>query len=207
DDGLVLDREGDVGPADDRRAAQPEVVAIERDVQRPHGQRGAVDLGDAGGEPMREGDAAGAQADEREVRRAAVLLEDLVRDAGEGPVERRFVENLSLLSEARYRGGHLLSLRASRGSLKGKVSVKLSSLYTCESVAVKHTGRRGAGHDALSAVAAAHNAEKVERQKRERAQHQERPGPEHQAPDGLGVPEQTHVAEEVVPVVDEPLGE
>src|SRR5207249_4464592 len=105
DDGLVLDRERDVGPADDRR---------------PHGQRGAVDLGDLGGEPLRERDATGAQADEREVGGAAVLLEDLVGNAGEGPVERRFVENLGFLSEARYGGGHLLSLRASRGSLKGK---------------------------------------------------------------------------------------
>src|SRR2546427_94978 len=88
--------------------------------RRARGQGGAVDLGDLGGEPLRERDATGAEADEGEVGGAAVLLEDLVGDAGEGPVERRFVENLGLLSEARYGGGHLLSLRASRGSLKGK---------------------------------------------------------------------------------------
>src|SRR5207244_7415298 len=123
------DRERDVGPADDRRAAQAEVVAVERDVQRPHGQRGAVDLGDLGGEPLRERDATGAQADEREVGGAAVLLEDLVGNAGEGPVERRFVENLGLLSEARYGGSHLLSLRASRGPLKGKARTTTVTLH------------------------------------------------------------------------------
>src|SRR5439155_14526043 len=119
----------DVGPADERRAAQAEVVAVERDVERSHGQRRAVDLGDLGGEPVRQRAASGPQADQGDLRGPAILLEDLVGDAGEGPVERRVVENLGLLSEARYGGSHLLSLRASRGSLKGKARTTTVTLH------------------------------------------------------------------------------
>src|SRR2546423_231854 len=65
--------------------------------------------------------AARAEPDERQVLGAAVLLEDLVGDAGEGPVERALVENLRLLAVAGGGATHLLSLRASPGSLKGKL--------------------------------------------------------------------------------------
>ena len=93
DDGLVLDRERDVGAADHGRAAQVEVVAVERDVERAHGQRGAVDARDLGGQPLGEGDAAGAEPDEREIFRAVVPLEDLVRDAGQRTIEGPIVED------------------------------------------------------------------------------------------------------------------
>src|SRR3989441_4542324 len=112
-----------------RPARRTEVVAVERDVERSHGQRRAVDLGDLGGEPVRQRDASGAQADEGDIRGPTILLEDLVGDAGQGPVERRFVENLGLLSEARYGGGHLLSLRTSRGPLKGKARTTTVTLH------------------------------------------------------------------------------
>src|SRR5881398_727043 len=69
---------------------------------------------------------------------------------------------------------------------------RLPSLYTRGSVAVNRLAPR---------------AEEIERKEREGAQHQERAGAEHEAPDGLGVLEQTRVAEDVVPVVDEPLGQ
>src|SRR2546427_596696 len=118
---LVLDRERDVGPADHRRAAHAQVVAVERDVERPDREGRAVDLGDLGGEAMRETHAARSQPDERQVLGAAVLLEDLGGDAGEGPVERGLVEDLRFLPGASCGAGHLLSLRASPGSLKGKL--------------------------------------------------------------------------------------
>src|SRR5439155_772772 len=120
DDDLALDREGDVGAADHRRAADAEVVAVERDIEGADRHRGAVDLGDLGREPVGERDAARAEADEGELGGATVLLEDLVGDAGESPVERRLVEYLGLLAEPRCRGAQLLSLRTSRGPLKGK---------------------------------------------------------------------------------------
>src|SRR5512145_1440658 len=101
DDRLVLDRERDVGAADHGGAPHVEVVPVEGDIEGAHGDGGAVDAADLGGEALGEGDAAGAQADEREIRRARVLLEDLVRDAGEGAVERDVVEDLRLVAQAR----------------------------------------------------------------------------------------------------------
>src|SRR5688500_3444321 len=128
DDGLVFDRERDVGTAHHRRAPHVEIVAIERDVERADRQVAAVDLRDLRGEAMGDGDAAGPQADERDVGAAGVLLEDLVSDAGEGAVESGFVENLSFLSEA-WRGAiHLLSLPASRGPIKGKTVSSYATL-------------------------------------------------------------------------------
>src|SRR5438445_13840898 len=73
---------------------------------------------------------------------------------------------------------------------------RLPSLYTRGSVAVNRT--RGS---------LAPRAEEIERQEREGAQHQERAGAEHEATDGLGAVEQARHPEEVVPVVDEPVGE
>src|SRR3989454_3876572 len=117
---LVLDREWDVGAADHRRPAHAQVVAVERDVERPDRKCRAVDLRDLRGKAMREAHAARPQPDEREVLGAAVLLQDLVGDAGEGPVERGLVEDLRFLPVAWWGAAHLLSLRASPGSLKGK---------------------------------------------------------------------------------------
>src|SRR5687768_6243907 len=128
DDGLALDRERDVGPAHHRRAPHGEIVAIERDVERADREVAAVNLRDLRDEAMGERDAPGPQADERDVGTAGVLLEDLVRDAGEGAVESGFVENLGFLSEARIRAVHLLSLPASRGPLKGKTVSSYATL-------------------------------------------------------------------------------
>src|SRR3989441_1031948 len=69
---------------------------------------------------------------------------------------------------------------------------RLPSLYTRGSVAVNRLPPR---------------AEEIERQEREGAQYQERAGAEHEATEGLGPVEQPRHPEEVVPVVDEPVGE
>src|SRR4029453_103616 len=126
---LGLDRERDVRAADDRRAAHAEVVAVKGDVERPDRERRAVDLGDLLGQPMRPAPAPGrAPPDEGQVLGAAVPLENLVGDAGEGSVEGDLVENLRLLAVAWCGTAHLLlSLRASRGSLKGKRVIRLRS--------------------------------------------------------------------------------
>src|SRR4029450_1062591 len=139
DHGLVLDRERDVGPADHRRPAHAQVVAVERDVERPDRQRGAVDVRDLRGEAMREAHPARAQADERQILGAPVLLEDLVGDTGEGSVERGLVENLRLLAVAWCGATHLLSLRASPGALKGKLRYRLLSLYMASFARVNPT--------------------------------------------------------------------
>src|SRR5438309_1614819 len=73
---------------------------------------------------------------------------------------------------------------------------RLRSLYTGESVAVNPRGG-----------SLAPRAEQIERQEREGAQHQDRTRAEDQTTDCLGTVEQARHAEEVVPVVDEPLGE
>src|SRR5207244_13168509 len=144
DDGLVLDRERDVGATDHGRAAQVEVVAVERDVERAHGQRGAVDARDLGGQPLGEGDAAGAEPDEREILRAGVPLEDLVRDAGQRTIEGPIVENLGFLSGARRRvRTHRLSLRASRGPLKGRTLRRPHDTWGTRSRQYARAGVRG----------------------------------------------------------------
>src|SRR5262249_29077758 len=119
DDRLALDAEGNVGTADDGSASHVEVVTVERDVQRADRQRGAVDASDLLGEPLGQGDAPRAQADERHVLGAVVLLEDLVRDASQSTVEGRFVEDFGFLAELRRATAHFRSLRASLGPLKG----------------------------------------------------------------------------------------
>src|SRR5688572_21258539 len=106
DDGLVLDRERDVGAADHRGAAHVEVVPVEGDVERADRHRGPVDGRDLGGQPLGERHAAGPQADEGELLGAAVLFEDLVRDAGEGAVEGDVVENLRFFAQAGRSGAH-----------------------------------------------------------------------------------------------------
>src|SRR5262245_20892732 len=120
DDGLALDAERNVGPSDDGGAAQIEVVPVERDVEGADRQACPVDGGDLPGQPPGDGDPSRPETDEGQVAGAGVALEDLVGDAGESPVEGGFVENLRLLAQAWRRAGHDLSLRASRGSLKGK---------------------------------------------------------------------------------------
>ena len=82
----AVDREEDVGALGDRLGGQArEVVAVERDVEGAHRGLRPRRLGDEPGEPPGERHAAAADAHEGEALRVRVALEDLVRDAGEGP--------------------------------------------------------------------------------------------------------------------------
>ena len=67
--------------------AQPQVVAVHRDVERADGDRAALDGGDALGQPAGQRHATGRDAQQDEVVGALVALEDLVGDAGQRPVD------------------------------------------------------------------------------------------------------------------------
>src|SRR5262249_47698531 len=97
-----------------------EIVPVERDVQRAHRQRGAVDGRYLGAEPLGQRHAASAQADEGQLLGATVTFENLVGDTGERAIEGGFVEHLGFFAQARWPATHWLSLRASQGSVKGK---------------------------------------------------------------------------------------
>ena len=83
-DALVVDGELDVGVAHDRLRADGvahQVVAIERDVERPDRHLGAADAGHQRGQAPRERHTAPLDADERQFLDAARPLEDLVGNA------------------------------------------------------------------------------------------------------------------------------
>jgi hypothetical protein len=62
---------------------QAQVVAVHRDVQGPDRDRGALDGGDPGGQPVGQRDTAGRDAEQDEPAGTLVALEDLVGDAGQ----------------------------------------------------------------------------------------------------------------------------
>ena len=70
-----------------------EVVAVERDVEGAVRDVDAGELPDLVGEPGGQRDAAGGDAEEDDARRVGTvkrgLLDDLVRDAGNGPTDVR----------------------------------------------------------------------------------------------------------------------
>ena len=84
-DGRVLE-----GP----RWLEVEVVAVERDVQRPVRNRDAGELLDLVGQPRGQGDAPGRDAEKDDLRRRvgtveSGLFDDLMGDAGDGPADVR----------------------------------------------------------------------------------------------------------------------
>ena len=96
DDRAPVEREVELGGADERlrrerrlAAADGDVVAVEGDVDGAERGRVAGALLDQPGEPVRERDAAGLDADEGELVELRVALDDLVRDARQRPGERR----------------------------------------------------------------------------------------------------------------------
>ena len=86
-DGGVVDLERHVRALDERRVAEPRVVAVELDVERADGDVRALVLRDRRGEPPCEGNAAALDADEHEPGRAGLLLDDLVGDADHRPAD------------------------------------------------------------------------------------------------------------------------
>jgi len=80
--------------------AHGDVVAVEGDVELAERDLDVRALLDQPPQPLRERDAARVDADERNVVELRVLLDDLVRDAGERPPERLVVE------QNRPRRGH-----------------------------------------------------------------------------------------------------
>src|SRR5262245_66313443 len=72
--------------------ADVEVVAIERDVERPERDLGVAVLGDQAAEALGQRDAAGVDPDECDLRAVYVALDDLVADALERPGKRLCVE-------------------------------------------------------------------------------------------------------------------
>src|SRR5439155_18839443 len=94
-----FEREVERRRADDRlrvqrrlAAAHLNVVAIERDVELPERELDAAALFDQPPESLRERDTAPVDADEGDLVEVVVLLDDLVRDAGERPVDCLGVE-------------------------------------------------------------------------------------------------------------------
>src|SRR5581483_6576564 len=101
---LALEREVEPGGANDglrveRRfaAADLDVVAVEGDVDGAEVDVRACEVLDQAAEPLRERDAAGVDADERDPVEVGVALEDLVGDAMKRPVEGFRIEEDALV--------------------------------------------------------------------------------------------------------------
>src|SRR5690606_40555772 len=94
--------------------------AVERDVERSDGDLDALGAGDPLTDPAGEVDAAGGDPEEHQLFGALVALEDLVRDAGQRPVDVGSIENGTGGRVVRRRGHRpQTSFSASRdGSLK-----------------------------------------------------------------------------------------
>ncbi len=92
-DAPTLDIERDVGAVDLRVEACRDIIAVEGDVQKTHGQLRALDLLDAGCKSLGHVSAAGEDADERHPLGTLVRLEDLVGDACETPLDGRLIHD------------------------------------------------------------------------------------------------------------------
>src|ERR671925_2362319 len=120
-----LEREVEPGGADDRlrllrrlAAAHLNVIAVEGDVDRAGGDFLAAELVDQPAEALRDRDAARVDADQRHPVEVRVRLDDLVRDAGERPGDRRLVQQDFRARLGRQR--QPLSFPASRDRVKGR---------------------------------------------------------------------------------------
>src|SRR5262249_40053479 len=99
-DGLAGDRERDVGSPQDRGPGlEPEVVAVERDVERPDRDLEPLDRLEPRGDPLSQRHAAGADPHQGQPVGVPGALEDLVGDPGEGALDAGLVEDLGLLPE------------------------------------------------------------------------------------------------------------
>ena len=92
--GLAVDAAGrDVGRHQGPGRLEAQVVAVHRHVERPDRDRDALDRGHPLGDALGERDAARRDPEQHQVVGAAVALEDLVRDAGQGPGDVTGVED------------------------------------------------------------------------------------------------------------------
>ena len=82
-DDLVVDVVGDVGVLERAGRLEPQVVAEHRDVERSGGDVAALDLGHPLGDPAGEVHTAGRYAEQHDIGRVTIALEDLVGDAGQ----------------------------------------------------------------------------------------------------------------------------
>src|SRR5207237_8600573 len=115
------DVDGHLGRAEGLDPPQTDVVAVERNVDRAHGDRHALEPLDRLGEAVGDGDAPGVQADEHDVGRTVVALDDLVCDAGVGAAEVVGVEDLRPQGKQMAPGGGR-GARASVVVFAGEVS-------------------------------------------------------------------------------------
>ena len=96
-DGLARNGEGNVRPVEYRRVRdRGQIIAVERDVQLADRQLHAVDLLNVFCKAAGQRHTARADADQAQVVRAVVFLEDLMRDAHERTVDGGFVHDLCL---------------------------------------------------------------------------------------------------------------
>ncbi len=84
----AIDAKRNVGGLKDRlRRDFGEIVAVQRDIESADGDVNAVDAAHGVGDAFGERNAAAADADEREMARAAAFLDDLVSEALQGAVD------------------------------------------------------------------------------------------------------------------------
>ncbi len=123
DNRQALEGEGDFGAADDGLArARPEVVPVERDVERAHRGALALDGGDLLRDALGQRLAPRLDADQGEVG-VPRLLDDLMCDAGQRAVEARLVEHFRLLP-GRGHGAAFPSPRWGEGRVRGPAGQK-----------------------------------------------------------------------------------
>ncbi len=126
DDRLPFEREVELGAADDglrmkRRptAAHEHVVAVEGDVDRADRDLDTRALLDERAQAVRDRDAAGVDADERELIEIGIALDQLVRDPGEGALDGCGVEKRLGRFTAGGRASSSFSFPASLCRFKG----------------------------------------------------------------------------------------
>src|SRR6185437_15467514 len=101
DDVAAFDVEADLTLLDDRTdVTRREVVTIEADVEHAHVDGLALDGLDELADTLRERNAAALNADEADVGRAIVALDDLMRETDEGALDLRRGHEAALLAEA-----------------------------------------------------------------------------------------------------------
>src|SRR5439155_2999427 len=106
-----------------RFGPEPDVVAVEGDVQDPHRDVGALDAPDLRGQAPGQVVPPGGDADQGHAGGALVPFQDLVGDAGEGPADLRLVHQAGLRpsgSGARASARRCAHYEATPGRVRGR---------------------------------------------------------------------------------------